>query len=114
MDTGVLPKILGEAVKGGKVDLGDVKTTMELLKADAIVGVAGRFNGDKLVSIGITCAIRHSTVNDSIMKGAGNRTQKKANEPQHGPSKDARSAEKKTADKSAWEKLKGFVKPSAK
>jgi len=38
VDTGVLPKILAEAVKGGKVDLGDVKTTMELLKADAVVG----------------------------------------------------------------------------
>lgn len=32
VDTGVLPRILGEAVKGGNVDLGDVKTTMELLK----------------------------------------------------------------------------------
>src|SRR5437764_2957718 len=73
VDTGVLPKILAEAVKGGKVDLGDVKTTMELLKADAVVGVAAKFNGDKLVSVGITCAICHSTVDDSIMKGAGNR-----------------------------------------
>ena len=52
VDTGVLPKILGEAVKGGKVDLGDVKTTMELLKADAVVGVSAKFNGDKLVSVG--------------------------------------------------------------
>src|SRR5687768_6034711 len=73
VDTGVLPKILGEAVKGGKVDLGDVKTTMELLKADAVVGVAAKFDGDKLVYVGITCAICHSTVDDSIMKGAGNR-----------------------------------------
>jgi mono/diheme cytochrome c family protein len=73
VDTGVLPKILGEAVKGGKVDLGDVKTTMELLKADAVVGVQAKFNGDKLVSVGITCALCHSTVDDSIMKGAGNR-----------------------------------------
>src|SRR6184192_2984698 len=73
VDTGVLPKILAEAVKGGKVDLGDVKTTMELLKADAVVGVSARFNGDKLVSVGITCAICHSTVDYSIMKGAGNR-----------------------------------------
>ena len=73
VDTGVLPKILAEAVKGGKVDLGDVKTTMELLKADAVVGVAAKFDGDKLTSIGITCALCHSTVDDSIMKGAGNR-----------------------------------------
>lgn len=46
VDTGVLPKILSEAVKGGKVDLGDVKTTMELLKADAVVGVQAKFDGE--------------------------------------------------------------------
>lgn len=73
VDTGVLSKILGEAIKGGSVDLGDVKTTMELLKADAVVGVQAKFDGDKLVSVGITCAICHSTVDDSLMKGIGRR-----------------------------------------
>jgi mono/diheme cytochrome c family protein len=73
VDTGVLSKILVEAIKGGSVDLGDVKTTMELLKADAVVGVQAKFNGDKLVSVGITCAICHSTVDDSLMKGIGRR-----------------------------------------
>jgi mono/diheme cytochrome c family protein/cytochrome c553 len=73
VDTGVLPKILAEAVRGGSVDLGDVKTTMELLKADAVVGVKAKFDGDKLTSVGITCAICHSTVDDSIMKGIGRR-----------------------------------------
>ncbi len=73
VDTGVLPKILGEAIKGGSVDLGDVKTTMELLKADAVVGVHAWFEGDKLVKVGITCAICHTTVDDSLMKGIGRR-----------------------------------------
>ena len=73
VDTGVLPKILAEAIKGGSVDLGDVKTTMELLKADAVVGVQAKFDGNKLTSVGITCAICHSTVDDSIMKGIGRR-----------------------------------------
>jgi len=73
VDTGVLPKILAEAIKGGSVNLGDVKTTMELLKADAVVGVQAKFDGDKLASVGITCAICHSTVDDSIMKGIGRR-----------------------------------------
>ena len=50
VDTGVLPKILVQAVKGGSVDLGDVKTTVELLKADAVVGVHAKFDGDKVVS----------------------------------------------------------------
>jgi cytochrome c553 len=73
VDTGVLSKVLLEAIKGGSVDLGDVKTTMELLKADAVVGVHGKFQGDKLVSVGITCAFCHSTVDDSTMKGIGRR-----------------------------------------
>jgi mono/diheme cytochrome c family protein len=73
VDTGVLPKILKEAIKGGSVDLGDVKTTMELLKADAVVGVQAKFDGDKLTSVGITCAFCHSTVDDSMMKGIGQR-----------------------------------------
>ncbi len=73
VDTGVLPKILGEAIKGGSVDLGDVKTTMELLKADAVVGVKAEFDGDKLRSVGITCAFCHSTVDDSLLKGIGRR-----------------------------------------
>lgn len=73
VDTGVISKILGEAIKGGSVDLGDVKTTMELLKADAVVGVKAKFDGDRLTSVGITCAICHSTVDDSLMKGIGRR-----------------------------------------
>src|SRR5205814_6347819 len=73
VDAGVLPKILVEAVKGGSVDLGDVKTTIELLKADAVVGVQAQFDGDKLKSVGITCAFCHSTVDDSVMKGIGHR-----------------------------------------
>ena len=73
VDIGVLPKILVEAVKGGSVDLNDVKTTMELLKADAVVGVKGEFQGDNLVSVGITCALCHSTVDDSLANGMGRR-----------------------------------------
>src|SRR5437764_4396381 len=73
VDTGVLSKVLTEAIKGGSVDLGDTKTTMELLKADAVVGVHAWFDGDKLVKVGITCAICHSTVDDSMMKGIGRR-----------------------------------------
>src|SRR5436190_1871382 len=46
VDTGVLPKILVQAVKGGSVDLGDVKTTMELLKADAVVGIHGKYDAE--------------------------------------------------------------------
>jgi hypothetical protein len=73
VDTGVLGKILTEAIKGGSVDLDDPKTTLELLKADAVVGVEGKFEGDRLVSVGITCALCHSTVDDSLARGMGRR-----------------------------------------
>ena len=74
VDTGKLPKILVEAVKGGKVSLEDPKTTLELLRADSVVGVQGVFDSRKnLVSIGITCAICHSTVDDGFAKGMGGR-----------------------------------------
>jgi hypothetical protein len=75
VDTGKLPRILIEVIRGGSVDLEKTDTTLELLRADAVVGVKGIFDRDKknLVSIGITCAICHSTVDDSLAKGIGSR-----------------------------------------
>ena len=75
VDAGKLTRILAEAIKGGSVSLDRVETTLELLRADAVVGVKGRFDESKknLVSIGITCAICHSTVDDSLVKGIGRR-----------------------------------------
>src|SRR5438067_697749 len=61
VDVDKLPKILFEAIKGGHVSLYKPKTTVELLKAGSVVGVRGRFEHGKLVSVGITCAICHST-----------------------------------------------------
>lgn len=61
VDAGRVPKILVEAIRGGHVSLDKVKTTLELLKADAVVGVKGFFDDPRdkfrLTSIGITCAI---------------------------------------------------------
>jgi hypothetical protein len=74
VDSAAIPKILVEAIKGGSVSLDKPETTLELLKAKAVVGVRGVFDKqDKLVSIGITCALCHSTVDDSFMKGIGRR-----------------------------------------
>jgi hypothetical protein len=75
VDTAKLPRILVEAIKGGSVNLENPDTTLELLRADAVVGVKGVFdnNNKNLVSIGITCAICHSTVDDSLVKGIGRR-----------------------------------------
>ena len=77
VDFDAVPKVLGKVLGHGSVSLDKEKTTLELLKADAVVGVKGFFNdpqdGLHLTSIGITCAICHSTVNDSFMKGIGER-----------------------------------------
>jgi hypothetical protein len=77
VDVDQLPKILGAAIRGGSVSLDNVTTTLELLKAGAVVGVKGFFDDPKdgmhLTSVGITCAICHSTVNDELTKGIGDR-----------------------------------------
>ena len=73
VDVGELPSILVEAIKGGSVDLDNVETTLELLRADAVVGVKGYFEDDQLTSVGITCAFCHSTVDDSLTVGIGRR-----------------------------------------
>ena len=74
-DIGALPKILVEAIRGRSVDLDNVETTLELLRANAVVGVTGFFdkNTKRLTSIGIQCALCHSTVDDSLVKGIGRR-----------------------------------------
>jgi hypothetical protein len=74
VDSGKLPGIVLEAVKGGSLNLDDPEMTLELLRADSVVGVKGFFDDDKkLVSLGIRCAFCHSTVDDSIAKGIGTR-----------------------------------------
>jgi mono/diheme cytochrome c family protein len=73
VDVGLLPKILVEAVKGGSVSLDDPKTTVELLRANSVVGVTGIFEGGKMKSVGIQCALCHSTVDDSFARGIGRR-----------------------------------------
>ena len=77
VDLDAVPNVLVQVLKGGSVSLDKEKTTLELLKADAVVGVKGFFDDPNdrlhLTSVGITCAICHSTVDDSFMKGIGQR-----------------------------------------
>jgi hypothetical protein len=77
VDSDAVPKILAQVLRGGSVSLDEEKTTLELLKADSVVGVKAFFDDPNdrlhLTSIGITCAICHSTVDDSFMKGIGQR-----------------------------------------
>jgi hypothetical protein len=55
------------------VDLNDPATTVALLSLDAVVGVMGKVEDGKLVEVGITCALCHSTVDDSVLPGIGSR-----------------------------------------
>jgi len=74
VDAAALPAELVAQIKAGKVDLDDPATTVALLKLNAAVGVTGLFNPQgKLRSIGIQCALCHSTVDDSFSPGIGKR-----------------------------------------
>ena len=61
----------------GAVDLNDPKTTVALLKLNAVVGVKGEVRSiggaDRLVRVGITCALCHSTVDNAVAPGIGKR-----------------------------------------
>jgi hypothetical protein len=75
VDVDHVPRIMGQAIRGGSASLDEVQTTLELLKADAVVGVKAFYDSGGLrpTRIGITCALCHSTVNDALTKGIGNR-----------------------------------------
>jgi hypothetical protein len=77
VDSQKLTRILIQAIKGSTVSLDKVNTTLEILKANAVVGITGFFDDPKdswrLTSVGIQCAFCHSTVDDSFKKGIGHR-----------------------------------------
>ena len=65
---------LVDGLKSGTVDLTDPATTVALLNVNAVVGVTGFSGTDgKLRSMGIQCALCHSTVDDSFAPGIGHR-----------------------------------------
>ena len=73
VDVDALPQPLINRLRQGRVDLNDPATTVALLRLDAVVGVRGFFQGDDLTSVGITCALCHSTVDNSLTFGVGHR-----------------------------------------
>jgi hypothetical protein len=74
VDVAALPQEVIDALIAGQVDLEDPATTLALLRADAVVGVKGFFAADgAMESVGIQCALCHSTVDDSFAPGIGNR-----------------------------------------
>ena len=73
VDATRIPPKVARAIRAGKVNLNDPKVTLTLLKLNAVVGLKGFFHGNRLTSLGITCAVCHSTVNNSFAPGIGRR-----------------------------------------
>ena len=67
------PKAILPLIQERSISLNDPATTLALLKADTVVGVKGFFDGNRLRAVGITCALCHSTVDDSLRQGIGGR-----------------------------------------
>jgi mono/diheme cytochrome c family protein len=70
-------KVDSEALPPGtleKADLKDPKTTVALLKLGAVVGLKAEVDANgHITKLGVTCALCHSTVDDSVQKGIGKR-----------------------------------------
>lgn len=85
IETGVSPatalavglKVDAERLPPGFLASADLKspaTTVELLRRDAVVGVEAQVTADNRIRrLGITCALCHSTVDNSVTKGVGRR-----------------------------------------
>jgi len=80
VDQDALPPSVVQAIQAGQVDLNDPATTLALLKLNAVLGVTGFFNTDgSLKSVGIQCALCHSTVDNAFAPGIGHRVDGWAN-----------------------------------
>jgi hypothetical protein len=66
VDVAALPPALLDQLQQGTVNLDDPAVTLALLKLNAVLGVTGIFSGDSLQSIGLQCALCHSTVDTSF------------------------------------------------
>ena len=77
VDADAIPPAVAAAIQAGQVDLDSPATTVALIKLNAVVGVKGEVetvNGvDRLTRVGVTCALCHSTVDNSFATGIGKR-----------------------------------------
>ncbi|HUF27205.1 MAG TPA: hypothetical protein VMM18_09535 [Gemmatimonadaceae bacterium] len=74
VDADTLPQAVKDALTAGQIDLDDPATTVTLLKLGAVVGVIGQVDAnDNLTRVGVTCALCHSTVDNSFAPGIGKR-----------------------------------------
>jgi len=79
VDAEALPPSVIEAIQHGRVNLDDPAVTLQLIQQNAVLGVVGTFNNNTLTKVGFTCALCHSTVDDSVAPGIGARIDGLAN-----------------------------------
>ena len=77
VDAEALPAAVVQGIQNKTISLTDPATTIALIKLNAVVGVKGTVetvNGkDTLTRVGVTCALCHSTVDNSFSAGIGKR-----------------------------------------
>lgn len=74
VDVDALPASVKTALQNGTIDLNDPATTVALLKLGAVVGVIGHVDANNvLTGVGVTCALCHSTVDNSFAQNIGHR-----------------------------------------
>jgi mono/diheme cytochrome c family protein len=73
VDVDALPAPIVEALRAGQVDLKNPAVTLELIRLNAVVGVKGTVENGRLTKVGITCALCHSSVDDSFAPSIGKR-----------------------------------------
>jgi hypothetical protein len=70
-------KVDADALPPGTLEKADLKspaTTVALLKMNAVVGLKAEVDASNHITrLGVTCALCHSTVDDSVQKGIGHR-----------------------------------------
>jgi len=79
VDSDALPRNVVEALIHGRVNLDDPAVTVQLVGQNAILGVIGSLNTDGSLRVGLSCALCHSTVDNSVTFGVGKRIDGLAN-----------------------------------
>ena len=74
VDQDAIPPALILELKRERLNLDDPAVTLELLRHNAVLGLTGFFGSQgKLQSVGIQCAVCHSTVDNAVASGIGHR-----------------------------------------
>jgi len=73
VDSEALPPSVVEGILNESISLTDPATTVALIDLDAVVGIKGTVEDGKITRLGVTCALCHSTVDDSFSPGIGKR-----------------------------------------